>query len=265
MSARTEDLERRVASVPVWYHAIELGDDVVTPGIRGWTLDSLQIPDLTGKTVLDIGAWDGYFSFEAERRGASRVVALDHYVWSLDLQGWESHQAERRAQGLLPLPAHEVTGLWRPDELPGKRGFEVAREALGSQVEDVVGDFMEMDLAELGQFDVVLYLGVIYHMENPVAAMRRLRSVTRALAVIESETMSLPGEGTRRLAEFFPGAELAGDPSNWWSPNRQALIGLCHAAGFAEASIVAENGHLPPDQAGLSRFRSVAHARTGDS
>jgi tRNA (mo5U34)-methyltransferase len=263
MGTRTEDLQELVASVPVWYHAIDLPDGVVTPGIRGWTMESLQMPDLTGKSVLDIGAWDGYFSFEAERRGAARVVALDHFVWSLDLAGWEEHQAERKAQGLGPMPAQHVPGLWRPDELPGKRGFDVAREALGSRVEAVVGDFMEMDLAELGTFDVVLYLGVLYHMENPLAAMRRLRSVTEELAVIESEAMALPGEGNRRLAEFFPGSELAGDPSNWWSPNREALLGLCQAAGFGQAEIAATSGHLPPDQSGLSRYRAVVHARPG--
>jgi tRNA (mo5U34)-methyltransferase len=262
MADRAEELESLVASVPVWYHAIELGDGLVTPGIRGWTMESLQVPDLTGKSVLDIGAWDGYFSFEAERRGASRVVALDHYVWSLDLAGWEAHQAERKAQGALPQPAHRVPGLWQPDELPGKRGFDVAHQALDSKVEAVVGDFMEMDLTELGAFDVVLYLGVLYHMENPMAAMRRLRSVTEELAVIESEAMALAGEGTRRLAEFFPGAELAADPSNWWSPNREALLGLCQAAGFAEAEIATTSGHLPPDQGGLSRFRAVVHARS---
>ena len=263
MGTRTEDLEELVASVPVWYHAIDLPEGVVTPGIRGWTMESLQMPDLTGKSVLDIGAWDGYFSFEAERRGASRVVALDHFVWSLDLAGWEAHQAERKAQGLSPLPAQEVPGLWQPDELPGKRGFDVAREALGSRVEAVVGDFMDMDLDELGTFDVVLYLGVLYHMENPLAAMRRLRSVTEELAVIESEAMALPGEGSRRLAEFFPDAELAGDPSNWWSPNREALLGLCQAAGFARAELATTSGQLPPDAGGLTRYRAVVHARPG--
>jgi tRNA (mo5U34)-methyltransferase len=261
MSARAEELNELVESVPVWWHAIDLGEGVVTPGTRAWTIESLGVEELSGKTVLDIGAWDGYFSFEAERLGASRVVALDHYVWALDLEGWNEHQTARAAKGLLPRPAHEVPGLWRPDELPGKRGFDVAREALGSQVEAVVGDFMEIDLAELGNFDVVLYLGVLYHMENPLAAMRRLRSVTHELAVIETEAMSIPGEGDHPLAEFFPGAELAGDPSNWWSPNRQAILALCRAAGFDDASIVATTEGTPADTAGGSRYRAVAHAR----
>src|SRR5689334_19854227 len=102
MSARVEELRGLVESVPVWWHAIDLGEGVVTPGTRAWTMETLGVTDLTGKTVLDIGAWDGYFSFEAERLGASRVVALDHYVWALDLEGWREHQAARAAEGLPP-------------------------------------------------------------------------------------------------------------------------------------------------------------------
>ena len=216
---------------------------------------------MEGKTVLDIGAWDGYFSFEAERRGASRVVALDHYVWALDLAGWERHQLERQAEGAPPLPAHEAPGLWQPETLPGKRGFDVAREALGSSVEAVVADFMDADLDALGRFDVVLYLGVLYHMENPLAALRRLYEVTGELAVIETEAIHLPGAGERAVCEFFEGTSLADDPSNWWAPNAAALAAICRSAGFTEARIVADTrdqGIEEPD--GLVRHRLVAHA-----
>jgi tRNA (mo5U34)-methyltransferase len=234
---------------------------VVTPGTRGWDFETLHLPSVESKTVLDIGAWDGYFSFEAERRGASRVVALDHYVWALDLAGWEQHQRERKASGAPPLPAHEAPGLWQPDSLPGKRGFDVAREALGSSVEEVVADFMDADLESLGRFDVVLYLGVLYHMENPLAALRRLYEVTGELAVIETEAIHLPGAQERAICEFFEGSSLAGDPSNWWAPNATALLAMCRSAGFSEARIVADtrdNGLEQPD--GLVRHRLVAHA-----
>lgn len=221
----------------------------------------MQLPSVEGKTVLDIGAWDGYFSFEAERRGASRVVALDHYVWALDLEGWERHQTERRTEGTPPLPAHEVPGLWQPESLPGKRGFDLAREALGSSVEAVVDDFMDADLDSLGRFDVVLYLGVLYHMENPLAALRRLYEVTGELAVIETEAIHLPAAGERAVCEFFEGSSLAGDPSNWWAPNAEALIAMCRSAGFSEARIVADTldgGLQEPD--GVIRHRLLAHA-----
>jgi tRNA (mo5U34)-methyltransferase len=67
-----------------WYHTIDLGDGVVTRGVDDTPLRLARIglPDsLAGLSVLDIGAWDGFFSFEAERRGAARVLATDHYSW----------------------------------------------------------------------------------------------------------------------------------------------------------------------------------------
>ena len=260
-SEAAERLRARVAAVPVWFHQIDLGHGVVTPGRRGWEFDALELPPLEGKTVLDIGAWDGYFSFEAERRGASRVVALDHYVWSLDLEGWERHQAERGAAGGPPVPAHEVPDLWQPQALPGKRGFDVARDALDSSVDAVVADFMEADLGSLGRFDVVLYLGVLYHMENPLAALRRLYEVTAELAVIETEAIHLPGAGERAVCEFFEGASLAGDPSNWWAPNVAALVAICRSAGFSQIRVVADTReHAVRERDGLERYRLVAHA-----
>jgi len=69
---------------------------------------------------------------------------------------------------------YQETRYWQPAELPGKRGFEMARKALGSRVEPCVADFMTADLEQIGTFDVVLFLGVLYHLENPFAAIRRL-------------------------------------------------------------------------------------------
>ena len=78
-----DDLRRRAAAVK-WYHTLDLGQGVVT---QGWEdtpirLARLDLPQsCEGLTVLDVGAWDGFFSFEVERRGAARVVAADHYAW----------------------------------------------------------------------------------------------------------------------------------------------------------------------------------------
>src|SRR5690349_3121264 len=95
-----EQLRAEVAKIK-WYHHIDLGNGIVTPGgdIPGKDkLDFVKLPaDLTGMTVLDIGAWDGFFSFEAERRGAKRVVATDSYVWRVGEQGNAGFQLARRA------------------------------------------------------------------------------------------------------------------------------------------------------------------------
>ena len=74
-----EVLRARVGELK-WHHSIDLGQRIVTPGQDNSPrkLARLNLPrSLEGKTVLDVGAWDGYFSFEAERRGAKRVLATD--------------------------------------------------------------------------------------------------------------------------------------------------------------------------------------------
>ena len=163
--------EGLVASVPFWWHSIDVGDGVVTPGFRpaeslAEELAALDLPDVAGRTVLDIGAWDGY---------------------------------ECRARGVSPEPYETVPGLWRPQQLAGKRGFDVARSLRKSGVEDRVAESMEADLDALGTFDLVLYLGILYHMTDPRGALRRLRRVTDSRAVIETEAISLP---SRKICRF---------------------------------------------------------------
>lgn len=233
-----------LAAHPEWYHSIELAPGVVTPGrapLASWQteLRDLQLPDLAGKSVLDIGAYDGFFSFEAERRGAARVVALDHYIWSADMVGYMAEWRAARAVGKT-IPSPHDTKHWSPDELPGRRPFDAARTSLNSKVEGVVGDFMIIDPADTGTFDVVLFLGVLYHLENPLLAMQKVAQFVKpgGLCVVETEAMEIPGSGDRAFCEFFPGQELNNDASNWWAPNAAALSGLCRAAGFSTARVL---------------------------
>ena len=257
-------LRALVASVPNWFHSIDLGHGVVTPGSKTceWLQREsadLRFPDLTGKSVLDIGAWDGYYSFEAERRNARRVVSLDHYIWSVDMAACGKYVADCRSAGITPKEAPDVPGVWRPDTLPGRRGFDIARKALHSKVEPVVGDFMQMDLSKLGTFDVVLYLGVLYHMQHPLLALQRLASVTREMAVIETHAIHIPGREDHAICEFFETTELNGDPSNWWAPNRKAFEGMCRAAGFR--SVKVHTPEIPTGSDGeIIHLRMHAHA-----
>src|SRR5262245_52289720 len=128
----TADLQSRVDAIR-WYHTIDLGGGVVTRGVDDspLRLARAHLPEsLHGKTVLDIGAWDGYFSFECERRGAARVVAADHFSWHGT--GWGT-----------------------------KAGFTLAREALGSRVEDIDIDVMDLAPVRIGTFEMVMILGVV--------------------------------------------------------------------------------------------------------
>jgi tRNA (mo5U34)-methyltransferase len=232
-----EALEQR------WWHSIDLGELGVTRGYKtGERLDeewaNLEVPDLAGRSVLDIGAWDGYFSFRAERSGADHVTALDSYVWSFDPLEKIAYEKGCQERGETPLEYELVPELWRPAEMPGRRSFDFARSVLGSRVEPVMADFATAPVDAIPAADVVFFLGVLYHLKDPLDAMTRLRAVTRQVAIIETEAIHLPGYPTLRLAQFVAEDELYGDPTNWWAPTMSALQGLATAAGFSSTRIV---------------------------
>ena len=232
------ELQARADAFP-WFHSIDLGRGVRTKGLSdsNATVTVAQLPDFAGRSVLDIGAWDGYYSYLAERSGASRVVALDHYAWGVDIPAREAYWNECRQNGTLPDQSRDTTDFWRPD-LPGRRGFEFAHAALQSKVEPVVADFTTADIDALGAFDVVLYLGVLYHMKEPLTCLERLRAVTTGVAVIETVALRIPGMDGQSLLKFHPGGDLNRDFGNWYQPNMEALVALIRAAGFSRVEVV---------------------------
>ncbi len=186
-----------------WYHKINLGHGLVTPGMDDTPtrIGRLEIPDdLTGMSVLDIGAWDGALSFAAERRGATRVLATDSYCWSGE--GWGT-----------------------------KDGFEFARTALDSKVEDLDIDVLELSPERIGTFDLVLFVGVLYHMRHPLLALERVASVTERLLILDTHVAMLEYEKPAMI--FYPDAELKNDPSNWWGPNPAAVEAMLGTVGFS--------------------------------
>ena len=208
-----EQKKQRVQAVKTWFHAIDLGDDVITPGSKGGVsqgtkimFDRLAIPaDLSGKTVLDVGAWDGYNSFEAEKRGAERVVALDKFVWD-----------------------------WI-----GSDGFDTAHEILKSKVEKKKLDVYDINPDELGTFDIVFFLGVFYHLEDTMKALRNIASVTKEFCILESEVTRRFGPNAP-YAVFCEGDSYLGDPSNWWVPNTACLVSMLREVGFKKIEVVHE-------------------------
>lgn len=243
-----EDMEKQtileeIARVPFWWHSIDLGEGVVTKGhktqeILSNELKMMQLPDLKGKTVLDIGAWDGFFSFEAERRGAKRVLSLDHFSWSLDIPAHLQYGQECQKKGISAHADHEKMFYWHPDTLPGKKGFNTAHKILNSNVESLVKDYMTVEPQTIGTFDIVFYFGVLYHMENPLAALRKVSSLTGERMILETQAIHIPGFEDVELVQFYESDELNRDPTNWWSPNEKALIGMCRAAGFKSVEVM---------------------------
>lgn len=201
------ELANAVAAIR-WAHCIDLGQGIVTPGL--WDtpqmLERLRLPaDLTGQSVLDVGCWDGFYSFEAERRGASRVLATDSFTW------------QRKSWG-------------------SKEGFDLARRALNSGVEDLEIDVLDLSPERVGAFDIVLFLGVLYHMKHPMLALERVASVTRRLLIVETviDLLYVPA----RALVFYPGSELNQDDSNWFGPTPSAVEAMLRSVGFTRVERV---------------------------
>lgn len=183
---------------------MELPGGVVTPGVDNPRdrLRLLGIPDdLSGLSVLDVGAWDGFFSFECERRRAERVVAADWFAWREAARG-------------------------------SKASFELAREALGSKVEDIEVRVEELSPERVGTFDLVLFAGVLYHVRDPLRALESVASVTKGRLLLETHVDLVLRR--KPAAAFYPARELAGDHTNWWGPNPPAVEGMLRATGFTD-------------------------------
>lgn len=208
----TEEELRTEVSKRKWFHCIPLPHGITTPGFRepdAWKM--YQLPDrLNGKRVLDIGAWEGGFSFEAERRGADQVIAMD--VWN--------------SEGMEP-----GSGGY------GWDNFQFCHNALGSKVVPENRNVYELG-PDLGQFDLVLFLEVLYHLQHPLLGLQKVRSVVAPGGMVCLETWIDAEWETEPAAIFYPGAELAKDPTNWWGPNIKCVQLMAATVGFKEAELV---------------------------
>jgi tRNA (mo5U34)-methyltransferase len=92
---------------------------------------------------------------------------------------------------------------------------------------------MEVDPAQLGRFEVVLFLGVLYHLRDPLPALERVHDLTDGVAVIETEAIEVLGAPGSSILDFTEGDQLRHDHTNWFVPTRAALHAMCRAAGFA--------------------------------
>jgi len=195
-----------------WRQKLDLGNGIITPGIisPNWKLKFIDMPeDLTGKTVLDIGAWDGAFSFEAEKRGAKRVLATDKDVW----------------EGRWPKEERVSSGK----DNYSKVGFEFVRKVLNSKVEDKTIDVYDLSPETVGIFDVVLFMGVLYHLRHPLLALDKISSVTKEMLILETATDML--NVNRPAMGFYPTSEFGG-PTGWFGPNPDAVEAMLKNVGF---------------------------------
>lgn len=206
------ELQQEVAQYP-WYHSLDLGDGVVTPGMfdhRG-SEERYGLPaDLRGKRCLDVGTMDGFWAFAMERRGAESVVAVD--LEDPEELDWPASLRHRIVKTM--------------DETKGAR-FELARERLGSNAERRLCSVYRLDPAELGTFDFVFCGDMLVHLKDPATAVERIHGVCRDTAVIVNPVREHFPYRNRPLAQFD-----GIDEFEWWLPNRAALERLLRAAGF---------------------------------
>jgi tRNA (mo5U34)-methyltransferase len=214
-----DQIEQRVRALGQWFHNINLNGVQTAPDhflgdyprIK-WSRFAHAIPqDLRGKSVLDVGCNGGFYSIEMKARGAARVLGIDSD---------EAYLEQARF-------AARVSGA----------DIELRRMSVYD-----VGDLRE-------RFDVVLFMGVLYHLRHPLLALDLLHEhVVRDLMVFQSMLRGSPDE--HPLREDYPFSEravfdepsypklhfverrYAGDPTNWWVPNRACAAAMLRSAGF---------------------------------
>jgi len=205
-----------------WYHSFELPDGTVIEGVNPLEAQRRRyarfpIPtDLRGKRVLDIGTWDGWFAFEAERRGAA-VTAVDCVE--------TSH-------------------------------FRDLHRRLGSSVDYRILDVYELPAAGLGKFDIVFLLGVLYHLRHPLLALETVCSLATDVVIVDSfvadgDTWRDHADAIPTM-EFYETNELANQFDNWVGPSVSCLMAMCRAAGFARVELL----HTESANAAVACYRN---------
>ena len=182
-----EEILSELKRLEPWFHRIDLGGGLFTKteSVMGepvdhplgpWqTIQKLLPRNLTGKTVLDVGCNAGFYAFEAKRRGANRVLGVDG-------------QRQHVRQALF------------------------VRKVLGLEVEFRRLNVYELNLRTIGQFDITLALGLLYHLKHPVLALENLYQVTKELLIIETAIMPHAARRADRQSRLirvdFPGMEI---------------------------------------------------------
>ena len=219
--AEAAAIAKRVKAMPYWYHRIELPGGLVTPGWAPIHPPSYKIPqDLTGKRILDIGAWDGYWTFEALKRGASQVIAIDDFS--------------------------DFLGSLNDQDRPGWDTFDLCRDVLGyseDQCQHHDMSIYDLSVDTFGKFDIVFCFGVLYHLRHPLLGLDKIGEVANEVwiesAICDDYSTYKGGVGhgygNDMVMEFYPTDQYGNNDTNWWAPTLICLGAMATAAGFTKA------------------------------
>lgn len=200
---------------PYWFHRIELFPDLVTPGWSDPSVEKLPyfgLPDdLSGMRVLDIGCAEGFFSFEAERRGAKEVIAIDSF----------------------------------PDSV---RRFNICRNVFGSKATAFLCNVYDLNPRTFGTFDVVFFFGVLYHLRHPLLALEKIFSVCAGTILLQTANFESRDLVDVPIAKFHPCGIQSGtpekpmfDPTVFWLPNAECVRAMLKHVGFHQINTLTEN------------------------
>ena len=224
---RRKYIMQRVEELSPWYHKIDLGDGIETPGRdyeRLWnsTLKVIDAINYKGKRVLDIASWDGFWAFEAERRGAKTIVSSD-----IRLEGYSNLLFAREVLKSKVIPMCNAA----VQELPNRL--------------NVVG----LD----PQFDIVHHFGLFYHLRDPLLSLAKARAVMPEGALLVLETAFIDDDEKSYMAfAGLPGNFHFYGNSDTWAPTKLCLREVLIRSQF-EPVMEESWSAIPPTEAAIKQ------------
>ncbi len=268
---RVRELALPAVSSYYWYHTVDLGDGLITPGLHDYrgSLPDFQFPDdMRGMTVLDVGSATGFFAFEFERRGA-RVVSTElPSLHDLDrFPGQSVENSLRKIERMIFPDGLNLESLRRGDSerelyrclLDGP--FHFCKERLGSRVERYYSTVYDLSAEKAGVpegFDLVFVGDVLVHTLYPLRALAALAPLCRGTLVLAQILPEGPQEPPAMA--YVGGGDPEEDHICWWLPNKSCLVEMLTKLGFATVEQVgSHSGVLRPGDYPFNR--PVFHAR----
>jgi tRNA (mo5U34)-methyltransferase len=241
-----------------WYHTVDLGDGLITPGLYDYraTIRDFHFPeDMRGMNVLDIGSATGFFAFEFERRGA-RVVSTE--LPSLrDLDRFPGQNVEnsiRKIERMIFPDGLDLESMRRGDTEPElwrcllEGPFQFCRARLGSKVERCYSTVYDLTAEKTGVpqgFDLVFVGDVLLHTLYPLRALAAIAPLCRGQLVLAQ--MLPEGPDTPPAMMYVGSGDPGEDHIQWWLPNRSCLHQMLTKLGFAAVDDVGwHEGVLQP-------------------
>jgi tRNA (mo5U34)-methyltransferase len=207
-------IKHQVQSEPYWFQKIEVLPGFYSPGWSNPKIEKLPyfgLPeDLTGMRVLDIGCAEGFFSFEAERRGAREVIGIDSF----------------------------------PDSV---RRFNIVKAARQSNATAFLMNVYDLEPKRLGTFDLVLFYGVFYHLKHPQYALERIRSICSGDILFQTHIYEEPAIRDTPWARFYPHGYMSGpnnemwDATVFWLFNGTCCLAMLDHVGFNDLRVISND------------------------